>query len=49
MPRVEFEPTIPVLERAKAVYAFDRAATLIGSTAVLQVLKSGRLENLYAN
>jgi hypothetical protein len=31
MPRVEFEPTIPVLERAKAVHALDRAATVIGT------------------
>jgi hypothetical protein len=30
MPLVEFEPTIPVLERAKTVYALDRAATVIG-------------------
>jgi hypothetical protein len=30
MPRVGFEPTIPVLERAKTVYALDCAATMIG-------------------
>jgi hypothetical protein len=30
MPQVEFEPTIPVFERAKTVYALDRAATVIG-------------------
>jgi hypothetical protein len=30
MPRVGFEPTIPVLERAKKVHALDRAATVIG-------------------
>jgi hypothetical protein len=30
MPRVEFEPTIPVFEGAKTVYALDRAATVIG-------------------
>jgi hypothetical protein len=30
MPRVEFEPTIPVFERAKTVYALDRTATVIG-------------------
>jgi hypothetical protein len=30
MPRVEFEPTIPAFERAKIVYALDRAATVIG-------------------
>jgi hypothetical protein len=31
MPQVEFEPTIPVFERAKTVHALDRAATVIGS------------------
>jgi hypothetical protein len=30
MPRVGFEPTNPVFERAKAVHALDRAATLLG-------------------
>jgi hypothetical protein len=32
MPWVEFEPTIPVFERAKAFYAIDREATVIGQT-----------------
>jgi hypothetical protein len=27
---VGYEPTIPVLERAKTFYALDRAATVIG-------------------
>jgi hypothetical protein len=31
MPRVRFEPTIPVFERAKTVHPLDRAATVIGS------------------
>jgi hypothetical protein len=30
MPRVGFEPTIPVFEREKKVHALDRAATVIG-------------------
>jgi hypothetical protein len=30
MPRVVFEPTIPVFERAKTLHALDRAATVIG-------------------
>jgi hypothetical protein len=30
MPRVGFEPTIPVFERVKTVHALDRAATLFG-------------------
>jgi hypothetical protein len=29
MPRLEFEPMIPVFERAKTVHALDRAATVI--------------------
>jgi hypothetical protein len=31
MPRLGFEPTIPVFERAKKVHALDRAATVIGT------------------
>jgi hypothetical protein len=31
MPRVGFEPTIPVFERAKTVHALDRAVTVVGS------------------
>jgi hypothetical protein len=34
IPPVGFEPTIPVLERAKTVRALDRAATAIGSRLV---------------
>jgi hypothetical protein len=30
MPRVGFEPTIPVFERMKTVHATDRAVTVIG-------------------
>jgi hypothetical protein len=30
MPRVGFEPTVPVLERAKGVDTVDRAATVKG-------------------
>jgi hypothetical protein len=30
MPQVEFEPTILVFERAKAVHALNRAVTVIG-------------------
>jgi hypothetical protein len=35
MPRVGFEPTIPVLERAKTVHGLDRAATVIGQIYLL--------------
>jgi hypothetical protein len=31
MPRLRFEPTTPVFERAKTVHALDRAATVMGS------------------
>jgi hypothetical protein len=31
MPRVGFEPTIPVFERAKTIHVLDRAATVIGT------------------
>jgi hypothetical protein len=34
MPRVGFEPTIPVFERAKMVNASDRAPTLIGAVYI---------------
>jgi hypothetical protein len=30
IPRVGFEPTTPVFERAKTVHALDRATTVIG-------------------
>jgi hypothetical protein len=32
MPRVGFEPTIPVFERAKTIHALDLAASVIGRT-----------------
>jgi hypothetical protein len=35
MPQVEFEPTIPVFDRAKTVHALDRAATVIGNGTIL--------------
>jgi hypothetical protein len=34
-PRVGFEPTIPVFERAKTVHALDRAATVIDNTTTI--------------
>jgi hypothetical protein len=34
MPRVGFEPTTPVLERAKMLHALDRAATVIGTLSL---------------
>jgi hypothetical protein len=32
MPRMEFEPTTPVFERAKTIHASDRAAAVIGTS-----------------
>jgi hypothetical protein len=34
MLQVEFEPTIPVFERAKTIYASDREATVIGHSYI---------------
>jgi hypothetical protein len=34
MPRVRFEPTIPVFERAKTCHALGRAAAVIGGTNI---------------
>jgi hypothetical protein len=39
MPRVRFEPTIHVFERAKTIHALDRAATVIGQITTLLSLK----------
>jgi hypothetical protein len=35
MPRVGFEPTIPVCERTKEAHAVDQAAAVIGCVAVI--------------
>jgi hypothetical protein len=37
MPRVRFELTIPVLERAKTLGVLDRAATVIGTLILVQI------------
>jgi hypothetical protein len=37
MPRVGFETTIPVFERAKAFQDLDRAATVIGKPFIIWV------------
>jgi hypothetical protein len=43
MPRVGFELTIPVFERAKTVNALDRAATVIGSRNIaVNISESGK-------
>jgi hypothetical protein len=41
MPRVEFEPTIPVFERTKTVSDLDRAVTVIGQEQIdLSLMKA---------
>jgi hypothetical protein len=45
MPRVGFEPAIPVFERAKTVYTLDRAATVIDQIK-LQELKMYLLSSI---
>jgi hypothetical protein len=37
MPRVEFEPTTPVLERVKTVHALDRDVTVVGNQPLTSV------------
>jgi hypothetical protein len=43
MPRVGFEPTIPVFKRAKTVQALDRATTVIGDSSTTGLKKEERL------
>jgi hypothetical protein len=38
MPRVGFEPTIPVFEWAKTVHALDRAVTVIGNFITIDTI-----------
>jgi hypothetical protein len=40
MPRVGFEPTIPVFERAKTDHALDGAATVIGTSSSTSLIKT---------
>jgi hypothetical protein len=41
MPLVGFEPTTPVFERAKTIYALARPATVIGTGNFLMVDELG--------
>jgi hypothetical protein len=34
MPQLGFEPTIPMFEQAKMVYALDRAANMVGNNLI---------------
>jgi hypothetical protein len=43
---VGFEPTIPVLERAKTVHALDRAATAMGMTIIIITMIIKAINNL---
>jgi hypothetical protein len=47
MPRVGFEPTIPVFEWAKTVHAIDRAATVISFPWCLPVLYFSLLKRIF--
>jgi hypothetical protein len=49
MSQVGFEPTIPAFERAKTVYALDRAATVIDSLSVYRrkIYDTGQEEDVY--
>jgi hypothetical protein len=38
MPRVGFEPMIPIFQRAKTFHALDRAATVIGKYVLIRAL-----------
>jgi hypothetical protein len=46
MPRVGFEPTIPVFERAKTVHALDCAAIVIGEDILYCILISFRARHV---
>jgi hypothetical protein len=39
MPRVKFEPTMPVFERAKKTHALDREATVIDRSETYMTIK----------
>jgi hypothetical protein len=38
MPRLGFEPTTPVFERAKMVHALDRVATVLGLLYIYRII-----------
>jgi hypothetical protein len=40
MPRLGFEPTIPVFERGRTFLALDRASTVISTVNLQALLKS---------
>jgi hypothetical protein len=44
MPRVGFEPTIPVFEQAKTVHAVDSAATVTGTPVGKEDTKLNEVE-----
>jgi hypothetical protein len=49
MPRVRFEPTKPVFERAKTVHALHRAATVISTDAAWKCSNISRASNTNAD
>jgi hypothetical protein len=44
MPRVGFESTISVFQRAKTVHALDRAATVMGPSVTMSVINPTRAD-----
>jgi hypothetical protein len=49
MPRMGLEPTIPVFERAKTVYALDCAVTVIGESPFQTTLINTKQVSLNGN
>jgi hypothetical protein len=49
VPFVEFEPTIPVCERAKTDHALDRAATVIGENRIWYTKYSATINNKFVS
>lgn len=49
MPREEYEPTIPVFERAKTVHVLDRSATVFGVSNRYPPAKSREIYVKYKN
>jgi hypothetical protein len=47
MSSVEFEPTIPVIERAKTACTLDGAATVIGKEIIIIMIKLSYITNIW--
>jgi hypothetical protein len=49
MPRVGFEPTTPVFERAKMVHVLDGAATVTGRFKTISISNKGHFTKYHMN